>query len=426
VAGSTSIVKAGLLIDGSGGEPRRGMAVVVEGNRITEVRPAATLGPVGDRVTVHDYPELTLLPGLIDTHDHIAHLGLDLKRRMNTAPSLAVMQTGRWATETLMAGITAFRDAAGADLGVKMAIDQGVIAGPRLFISLVIITQTGGHGDLTQPCGLASDFPRLPGIPDGIADGPDECRKKVREVIRLGADWIKIATTGGVGSPRGGPATRQFTLEELRAMVDEAHAAGKGVMVHAHGGDGLKICLEARVDSIEHAAVAEEADIERMADLDIWLVPTLSVAQRMKERLAAEPHSLPSYTAAKLPLVLETQRRNFKHALECGVKIAMGTDAGALGHAENAKELVYMTQSGMTPMQSIVASTSMAANLLGMGDSLGTIAVGKLADLILVDGNPLVDIAAVADPTRVKVVMKDGAVYKTPEPTRAGTLLGRT
>ena len=129
---------------------------------------------------------------------------------------------------------------------------------------------------------------------------------------------------------------------------------------------------------------------------------------------------------AKLPLVLETQRRNFKHALECGVKIAMGTDAGALGHAENAKELVYMTQSGMTPMQSIVASTSMAANLLGMGDSLGTIAAGKLADLILVDGDPLGDIAAVADPTRVKLVMKDGAVYKSPAPARAGTLLGRT
>jgi imidazolonepropionase-like amidohydrolase len=426
VAGFTSIVKAGLLIDGSGGEPQRDMAVVVEGNRITDVRPAAALGTVGDRVTVHDYPALTLLPGLIDTHDHIAHLGLDLKRRMNTAPSLAVIQTGRWATETLMAGITAFRDAAGADLGVKMAIDQGVIAGPRLFISLVIITQTGGHGDLTQPCGLASDFPKLPGIPDGIADGPDECRKKVREVIRLGADWIKIATTGGVGSPRGGPATRQFTLDELRAMVDEAHAAGKGVMVHAHGGDGLKICLEAGVDSIEHAAVADLADIERMADLHIWLVPTLSVAQRMKERLAADPHSLPSYTAAKLPLVLETQRRNFKHALQCGVKIAMGTDAGALGHAENAKELVYMTQSGMTPMQSIVASTSMAANLLGMGDSLGTIAAGRLADLILVEGDPLKDLAALADPTRVKLVMKDGALYKSPAPARAGTLLGRT
>jgi len=425
VAGSTSIIKAGRLIDGTGGLPQRDIAVVVEGNRITDVRPAATLGPVGDRVAVYDHPSLTLLPGLIDAHDHIAHLGMDLRRRMNTAPSLAVLQTGRWATETLMAGITSFRDAAGADLGVKLAIEQGVIAGPRLFISLVIITQTGGHGDLTQPCGLASDFPRLPGVPDGIADGPDECRKKVREVIRLGADWIKIATTGGVGSPRGGPATRQFTLEELRAMVDEAHAAGKGVMVHAHGGDGIKLCLEAGVDSIEHAAVAEEADIERMARLGIWLVPTLSVTARMKERLDADPQSLPWYTAAKLPLVFDTQRRNFKRALDCGVKIAMGTDAGALGHAQNAKELVYMTESGMTPMQSIVASTSMAAALLGMADSLGAVAPGMLADLILVDGDPLANIAVVADPHRIALVMKDGIVYKSPAPAWAGTRTGR-
>ncbi|HLJ61115.1 MAG TPA: amidohydrolase family protein [bacterium] len=425
MAGSTSIIKAGRLIDGTGGLPQRDIAVVVEGNRITDVRPAATLGPVGDRVAVYDHPSLTLLPGLIDAHDHIAHLGMDLRRRMNTAPSLAVLQTGRWATETLMAGITSFRDAAGADLGVKLAIEQGVIAGPRLFISLVIITQTGGHGDLTQPCGLASDFPRLPGVPDGIADGPDECRKKVREVIRLGADWIKIATTGGVGSPRGGPATRQFTLEELRAMVDEAHAAGKGVMVHAHGGDGIKLCLEAGVDSIEHAAVAEEADIERMARLGIWLVPTLSVTARMKERLDADPQSLPWYTAAKLPLVFDTQRRNFKRALDCGVKIAMGTDAGALGHAQNAKELVYMTESGMTPMQSIVASTSMAAALLGMADSLGAVAPGMLADLILVDGDPLANIAVVADPHRIALVMKDGIVYKSPAPAWAGTRTGR-
>ncbi len=420
MAASTSIIKAGRLIDGTGSDARRDVAVVVEGARIAEVRPASQLGTVGDRVAVYEHPDLTLMPGLIDTHDHIAHFGHDLRRRFNTPQSLAVLQVGRWATETLLAGITSFRDAAGADLGLKMAIDQGIIAGPRLFISLVIITQTGGHGDLIQPCGLTSDFPRLPGVPDGIADGPDECRKKVREVLRLGADWIKIATTGGVGNPRGGPAIRQFTLEELRAMVDEAHAAGKGVMVHAHGGDGIKLCLEAQVDSIEHAAVAEEADIARMARQGIWLVPTLSVTQRMKEHLDADPQSLPAYVAAKLPLVFDTQRRNFKYALEHGVKIAMGTDAGALGHGENGKELVYMVQAGMTPMQAVVASTKSAAELLGLRDALGTVEAGKLADLILVDGDPLADISVVADPARVKLVMKDGIVYKSPRQAAPG------
>jgi len=420
VAAPTSIIKAGRLIDGTGSDVRRDVAVVVEGARIAEVRPASQLGTVGDRVAVYEHRDLTLMPGLIDTHDHIAHFGHDLRRRFNTPQSLAVLQVGRWATETLLAGITTFRDAAGADLGLKMAIDQGIIAGPRLFISLVIITQTGGHGDLIQPCGLTSDFPRLPGVPDGIADGPDECRKKVREVLRLGADWIKIATTGGVGNPRGGPAIRQFTLEELRAMVDEAHAAGKGVMVHAHGGDGIKLCLEAQVDSIEHAAVAEEADIARMARQGIWLVPTLSVTQRMKEHLDADPQSLPAYVAAKLPLVFDTQRRNFKYALEHGVKIAMGTDAGALGHGENGKELVYMVQAGMTPMQAVVASTKSAAELLGLRDALGTVEAGKLADLILVDGDPLADISVVAEPARIKLVMKDGIVYKSPRQAAPG------
>ncbi len=413
--GAATVIKTGLLIDGTGAQPARNMALIIEGNRIAHVQPAAaSLPALGDQVTIYDCPHLTAIPGMIDCHDHLAHLGLDLKQRMNTSPSLAVLQVGRWAAETLMTGVTAFRDAAGVDLGVKMAVEQGVIPGPRLFISLVIITQTGGHGDLTQPCGLSSDFPRLPGIPDGAADGVDACRRKVREVIRMGADCVKIATTGGVGSPRGGPMTRQFTLDELTAMVDEAHAAGKPVLVHAHGGDGLKMCLEARVDSIEHAALADDQDLERMAELGIWLVPTLSVTQRMKERLEQDSHSLPAYTAAKLPGVFDVQRRNFKKALELGVKIAMGTDAGALGHGQNTKELVYMVQAGMTPMQSIVASTKMGAQLLGMGDSLGTLEPGRLADLVLLDGDPLADITTVADPTRIQMVMKDGTVYKAP------------
>ena len=418
----TIVIKAGLLINGTGARPARNMALIIEGRKIADVRPTASLSDLGDGVIVYDFPQLTVMPGMIDTHDHLAHLGLDVKQRMNTPPSLAVLQTGRWATDTLMIGITSFRDAAGVDLGLKMAVEQGVIPGPRLFISLVIITQTGGHGDLMQPCGLSSDFPRLPGVPDGAADGADACRRKVREVVRLGADCIKIATTGGVGSPRGGPMTRQFTLDELRAMVDEAHAAGKPVMVHAHGGDGLKMCLQAGVDSIEHAALAEPRDLERMAELGIWLVPTLSVTQRMKEQLERDPRSLPAYIAAKLPGVFDVQRRNFKKALECGVKIAMGTDAGALGHAQNTKELVYMVEAGMTPMQSILASTKMGAELLGMGDSLGTLEPGRLADLVMIDGDPLSDIAVVADPERVKLVMKDGIVYKTPVPHGARVL----
>jgi len=384
---------------------------------IVDVRPAAALNGIDTGATVYNYPALTVMPGLIDAHDHLAHFGKDLKQRMSTPPSLAVFQTGRWASETLMAGITSFRDAGGADLGLKMAIGQGLTPGPRLFISVTIITQTGGINDYMQPCGLNSDFPRLPGVIDGVVDGVDGCRRKVREVIRLGADWVKIATTGGVSSLHGGPSTRQFTLEELRAMVDEAHAAGKRVMVHAHGGDGLKMCVEAGVDSIEHGSFAEDADLERMAERGIWLVPTLSVTQRMTDWLAADPRSLPAFLASKLPAVFECQRRTLKRAVDLGVKVAMGTDAGGFGHAQNPKELVYMVQAGLTPMQSIVTSTKMAAELLGMGDSLGTLESGKLADLLLVAGNPLDDISVVADPDRVELVMKAGVVYKAPRPS---------
>jgi imidazolonepropionase-like amidohydrolase len=412
MAQAATVLKAGTLIDGTGTPPRAGMAVIIEDGKIADVRPASSLPALGDRVAVYDRPNLTMMPGIIDCHDHLAHLGKDMRRRLGTDQSLAVLQTGRWATETLMTGVTSFRDAAGVDLGVKMAVESGVIAGPRLFISLVIITQTGGHGDLMQPCGLSADFPVLPGVPDGIVDGVDACRRKVREVIRMGADCIKIATTGGVGSPMGGPTTKQFTLEELRAMVDEAHAAGKPVLVHAHGGEGLRMCLDARVDSIEHAALAEDRDLERMAELGIWLVPTLSVTHRLKEALDRDPNALPAYSAAKLPGVLAAQRRSFKKAIECGVKIAMGTDAGAMGHAENTRELGYMVAGGMTPMQSIMASTKMGGQLLGMGDVLGTLEPGRLADLILVDGDPLADIGVVAQPDRVKLVMKGGVVYK--------------
>ena len=409
-----TVIKAGVLIDGTGQPARRDVALVVEGNRIVEVRPASASRESGDGVAVYDCPRLTLMPGLIDAHDHLAHLGRDLKLRMNTPPTLYALQTGRWASDTLLAGITSLRDAGGVDQGVKMAINQGIIPGPRLFISVALITQTGGLDDKMQPCGLSSDFPRLPGMPDGIADGVEGCRRKVREIIRAGADWIKIATSGGVSSLHGGPTTRQFSREELRVMVDEAHAAGKGVMVHAHGGDGLTMCLEAGVDTIEHGSLAEDAELERMAKQGTWLVPTLSVTQCMTDRLAADPQALPAFLASKLPAVYDRQRRTVRKALELGVKVAMGTDAGGFGHAQNAKELVYLVEAGATPMQAIVASTKMGAQLLGMGDSLGTLEAGKLADLILVEGNPLDDITVVADPDRVKLVMKDGVVYKAP------------
>jgi imidazolonepropionase-like amidohydrolase len=408
-------LRVGSLIDGTGAPPARGVVLVTEGARIERVDSAGPLPPAGPSAQVYDCPTLTALPGLIDCHDHLAHQGLDLRARLGTPTSLAVLKTGRWATDTLLAGITTLRDAAGVDLGVKVAVESGLIAGPRLFISLVIITQTGGHGDLLQPAGVSSDFPRLPGVPDGIADGVDGVRRKVREVLRGGADWIKIATNGGSGSPRGGYDVRQFCLDEVCAIVEEAHDKDVRVMAHAHGGESLDMCLAAGVDTIEHGSFATDTQLKAMAERRIWMVPTFSVTERMVERIQADPSSVPAYTRAKISGVLEAKQRTFARAMELGVPIAMGTDAGGLGHGRNALELVYMVKAGMTPMQSIVASTQAAAALLGAGHDLGTLRPGRLADIILVDGDPLRDISLLADPSRIRLVMKGGAVYKTPE-----------
>ena len=406
-----SVVAADRVIDGTGAPPRGPTAIVIEDGRIAAMRPLGTEGSGGEVWVRYGGPGLTAMPGLIDCHDHIAHFGLDLPRRFQLAPSLAILQVGRWLEDTLRAGVTTFRDAAGADLGLKVAVEQGVIAGPRLLISLVIISQTGGHGDLTQPSGWTIDFPRLPGIPEATADGVDGVRRKVREVLRLGADWIKIATNGGGGSPRGGYTTRQFCFDEVRTIVEEAHREGVRVMAHAHGGESLDMCLAAGVDTIEHGSLASDRQLAEMARRRIWMVPTLSVTQRMVERIQRDPTSVPAYTAVRVPAMLDKKRATFQRALSLGVPIAMGTDAGALGHAQNARELVYMVEAGMTPMQAIVAATGDAARLLGMEDRIGTLEVGRRADLLLVAGDPLADIAVAADPGRLALVMKDGCAY---------------
>jgi imidazolonepropionase-like amidohydrolase len=408
----TTIIKVSKLIDGTGRAPKENVAIAVEGNQIIDIFPIAELDHLGENDRILECLHTTAMPGIIDCHDHLAHLGLDLKERLNTPSSLAVLKAGKWVTETLMNGVTTVRDSGGVDLGLKMAVEQNVISGPRLIISLAIISQTGGHADRTQPSGQSTNFPILPGIPDGNADGVENVRHKVREIIRMGADWIKVATTGGIGSSRGGPTIPQFTLEELKAIVDEAHRTGKPVQVHAHGGEGLKMCIEAGVDSIEHGTYADEDDLRRMAEKGIWLVPTLSIFNRMLERINHDPESVPKHIREKIQGVVEAQRFSFTRAMELGVPIAMGTDAGALGHGQNAKELVYMVESGMSPMQAIMASTQRSAQLLKMSDQLGTLEPGKLADLILIEGDPLADISVVADPSRLVMVMKNGVIYK--------------
>ena len=400
------------LLDGSGAPiPEEAQALVIQDGRITAMAPQSQLPrPVG--AVAYDLQGRTVMPGLIDCHDHLADLEGSLQERAAIPPSLAVFKTAEAFKKTLQAGFTAIRDASGVDLGMKLAVEQGLIPGPRLKISIVILSQFGGHNDHTEPAGIDSRFPKLQTIPDGICDGPDACRRKVREVVRAGADWIKIATTGGVGTPIGGPLVRQFSREEVQVIVDTAHAAGKPVMSHAYGGEGVKICLDAGVDSIEHGAALDDDLIEQMVKQGTWLVPTFTVLRKIIKLGERQPAVVPDYMPRKARALLESQITSFQKAMAAGVKMALGSDLGSFGHGQNAGELAYWVEAGMSPMQVIVSATQMGAACMGLGGELGVLREGWLADLLVIDGDPLADVRILQDQEKLRLIMQGGVIHK--------------
>jgi imidazolonepropionase-like amidohydrolase len=400
------------LIDGSGGKPSpKPMSVLVDGQSIAAVAPSAELSR-HDGAEVINGAGMTLMPGLIDCHDHMGSVPGSMRDRAAVSPSLAVLIAADTLRDTLLGGFTGIRDAGGLDQGVKAGVERGLIPGPRLKISVNILSQTGGQNCHIEPAGVDSHFPVLPGVPPAFCDGVGACRKCTREMILAGADWIKLCTTGGVSTPVGGPLVQQFSAEEVQAIVDTAHAAGKPVMCHAYGGSGAQIALDAGVESIEHGAALSDAQLEQMVRQGTWLVPTFAVLNGVVAIDAANPGMLPSYVAGKARQLLDSQRVSFARALELGVNIALGTDAGGLGHGKNARELGLMVAAGMTPMQAIVAGTGMAARCMGLGDETGVIRQGYFADLLLVDVDPLADVTLLEDRSHLRLIMKDGVVYK--------------
>jgi imidazolonepropionase-like amidohydrolase len=314
--------------------------------------------------------------------------GIDLVRRLQRPFSYQFFQAARNLAATLDCGITTVRDAGGADLGVQRAVEDGLIDGPRMQIAISALSQTGGHGDGWLPSGVTTFLMSPhPGRPQGLVDGPEEMRKRVREIIRAGANVIKVHTSGGVLSPRDSPKHAQFRPDELAALMAEAAAADLPVMAHAQATDGIKNALRAGVRSIEHGIYLDDEAIDMMLRGGAWLVPTL-IAPHAVLNAASAGSQLPDGVVAKAEDVIAAHASAFARAVAAGVKIAMGTDTGVGPHGTNLDELPLMAAGGMTPPEVLAATTSSAAELMGLGDETGTIMPGKRADLVVRAGDP--------------------------------------
>jgi imidazolonepropionase-like amidohydrolase len=392
------VFTGGQVFDGTGSPPATA-DVVVEDGRIVEVG----RGLDGDESV--DCSGATVLPGLFDCHVHVMMSGVDLLRQIQTPFSYPFYEAVHNLRRTLALGITHVRDAGGADLGVAEAVRRGLIAGPRMQIAISMLSQTGGHGDGWHVCG--AEIPLMgphPGRPNTVVDGPDEMRRVVRQLLRAGADVIKVATSGGVLSARDDPRHPHFGPAELDVLVTEASAAGVAVMAHAQGAGGIKNAVRAGIRSIEHGIFLDDEAIDLMLERGTWLVPTL-VAPRAVLAAAAAGASLPAEVVEKARQVQESHDASVRRAVSAGVRIAMGTDSGVGPHGTNLDELALMASCGMTPDEVWRATTLSAAELLGVADEFGSLQPGKRADLVVLDGDPH-DLAGLDK--RVREVYRDG------------------
>ncbi len=396
------VLRGGTVFDGTGADAAVA-DVAFEGDRIAEVG----VGLDGDEEV--DCSGHLVVPGLFDCHVHFMMDGnLGAGSTLSTPFSLNFYEAAERMARTLTCGITTVREAGGSDLGVKVAQERGLIAGPRMQLSITILSQTGGHGDDWQLCG--ANVPGLmtehPGRPRNIVDGPEEMRHKVREVIHAGADVIKICTTGGVLSPRSNPHHAHFRDDELEMCVAEAAAADRFVMAHAQATAGIKAAIRAGIRSIEHGIYLDDEAIQMMLDAGTYLVPTLVAPQGVLDAVE-RGIDVPAFMVDKTKLVMEAHHESIRAAAAAGVKIAMGTDCGVLPHGENLRELGLMRDIGMSDAAVWVASTRTAAQLMGLHGELGTLEAGKRADAVVLDGATL-DVGDVR--SRIRRVYQDGAL----------------
>lgn len=408
---STVAVRAGRVFTGDGDSLRSDVRILIEGDRVVRLGPIAEV-PLPEGVVEIDLSGYTVLPGLIDCHTHLSMRAdrYEPILRFRDTPLKQAFAAVVHARTTLHAGFTTVRDLGSpaflaADL--RDSIAEGLIPGPRIVASGPSLSITGGHGDLNHyaPQVRVKSFPAENDF--RIADGVDEVRKVVRGQIKHGVDVIKVNASGGVLSMGDAPGAPQYSVEELKAIVEEAHAAGRKVAAHAHGAQGIKNAILAGVDSIEHGSLIDDDGIRMMVEHGTWLVADIYNDDYLVGE--AEKIGLPAELLAKEKAVGQTQRDNFARAVKAGVKVAFGTDAGVYPHGDNARQFAYMVKYGLKPAEAIRAATADAARLLGRDSEIGRIAPGFFADLIAVEGNPLEDVRRLE---RVAWVMKGGSVAK--------------
>ena len=396
-------IHAGHLLDVKSGKTLNDQIVVVENGKIVSSTPAAEAKVPSDAMRI-ELPNATVLPGMIDAH---THLTMDPKFGYETlaisVPREALIGAKN-ARATLLAGFTTVRNVGASgfsDVALRDAINAGDVPGPRMLVSGPALGITGGHCDNNM---LPSEYHA---VGDGVADGVAAVQHKVRENIKYGADVIKVCATGGVLSLGDNPQHAQYTLEEMKAIVADAHRLGRKVAAHAHGAEGIRWAAEAGVDSVEHGSYIDDPAIAAMKEHGTYLVPTLYLGDWMIDNAGLT--RLPAPLLAKAQEVIPAARKNIAHAFASGVKVAFGTDAAVYPHGMNAHEFAVMVKLGLTALQSIQAATVNAADLLRWSGKVGTLEPGAWADIVAVDGDPLKDVTTLE---RVKFVMKGGDVVR--------------
>jgi len=402
-------IQCGRLIDGNSNTASAQMTIVVEGKLIVDIQKGITNGGGTDKVI--DLRDKTVMPGLIDCHVHLESQGSGkdgiIDGFTKTDADIAFQST-LYAKRTLMAGFTTVRDLGGSGINISMrkAVAKGLIVGPRIITAGRAISASGGHMDTSD--GFRDDVMHKMGPDDGVADGRDELVKAVRLQFKRGSDLIKIASTGGVLDLSENSSGAEFSIEEIKAVVETAKDYGMKVACHAHGAEGIRRAILGGVTSIEHGSFMDDEDIKLAKQYGTYYVPTLIAGKSVSDSARIKGY-FPPVIARKAIEVGTKMQGTFSKAYKAGVKIAFGTDAGVFDHGKNALEFQYMIEAGMPPMEAIKAATVSAADLLGISDMAGSISKGKSADIIAVNGDPLQDIKAM---TSVVFVMKEGVQYK--------------